>query len=70
MRITIVGAGFSGSVLATQLASAEEGAPEICLVGVGDTFARGVAYGQARPEHLLNVIAKEPQTVLRALEAA
>lgn len=55
MRITIVGAGFSGSVLATQLASAEEGAPEICLVGVGDTFARGVAYGQARPEHLLNV---------------
>lgn len=55
MRITIVGAGFSGSVLATQLASTEEGAPEICLVGVGDTFARGVAYGQARPEHLLNV---------------
>ena len=55
MRITIVGAGFSGSVLATQLASTEEGVPEICLVGVGDTFARGVAYGQARPEHLLNV---------------
>lgn len=55
MRITITGAGFSGSVLATQLASTEEGAPEVCLVGVGDTFARGVAYGQARPEHLLNV---------------
>lgn len=55
MRITIVGAGFSGSVLAAQLAATEEGAPEICLVGVGDTFARGVAYGQARPEHLLNV---------------
>jgi uncharacterized NAD(P)/FAD-binding protein YdhS len=55
MRITIVGAGFSGSVLATQLASTEEGAPEIWLVGVGDTFARGVAYGQARLEHLLNV---------------
>jgi uncharacterized NAD(P)/FAD-binding protein YdhS len=55
MRITIVGAGFSGSVLASQLASTEEGAPEVCLVGVGETFARGVAYGQARPEHLLNV---------------
>ncbi|MBD9478630.1 FAD/NAD(P)-binding protein [Pseudoxanthomonas sp. PXM02] len=55
MRITIVGAGFSGSVLASQLASTEDGAPDICLVGVGETFARGVAYGQARPEHLLNV---------------
>lgn len=55
MRITIVGAGFSGSTLATLLASTEDGAPEVCLVGVGETFARGVAYGQARPEHLLNV---------------
>jgi len=55
MRITIVGAGFSGSALATSLASTEDGAPEVCLVGVDETFARGVAYGQARPEHLLNV---------------
>ncbi len=55
MRIAIVGAGFSGNTLATLLASAEATAPEVCLVGVDETFARGVAYGQARPEHLLNV---------------
>lgn len=55
MRITIVGAGFSGSTLATLLASTDAGAPDVCLVGVDETFARGVAYGEARPEHLLNV---------------
>lgn len=55
MRITIVGAGFSGSTLATFLASSRDDAPQVCLTGVGDTFARGVAYGEARPEHLLNV---------------
>lgn len=54
MRITIIGAGFSGSTLATLLASEDE-TIEVCLVGVGDTFARGVAYGETRPEHVLNV---------------
>jgi uncharacterized NAD(P)/FAD-binding protein YdhS len=54
MRITIIGAGFSGSTLATLLASENE-AMEVCLVGVEDTFARGVAYGETRPEHVLNV---------------
>lgn len=55
MRITIIGAGFSGSTLATLLASNVETASEVCLVGVGETFGRGVAYGETRPEHLLNV---------------
>lgn len=55
MRITIIGAGFSGSTLATLLASEEDNATEVCLVGVEDTFARGVAYGETRPEHALNV---------------
>ena len=45
MRITIIGAGFSGSTLATLLASDSKGAAEVCLVGVEETFARGVAYG-------------------------
>ncbi|HEX7803848.1 MAG TPA: FAD/NAD(P)-binding protein [Pseudoxanthomonas sp.] len=58
MRITIIGAGFSGSTLATLLASAAETATEVCLVGVDETFGRGVAYGEARLEHLLNVRAK------------
>lgn len=63
MRITIIGAGFSGSTLATLLAVPhQEGnasAPEICLVGVEESYGRGVAYGEARPEHLLNVRAKQ-----------
>ena len=54
MRITIIGAGFSGSTLATLLVSEDE-ATEVCLVGVEETFARGVAYGETRPEHVLNV---------------
>lgn len=58
MRITIVGAGFSGSTLATLLASTRDDAPDVCLVGVEESFARGVAYGEARPEHLLNVRAR------------
>jgi uncharacterized NAD(P)/FAD-binding protein YdhS len=59
MRITIIGAGFSGSTLATLLASEDDTTTEVCLVGVENTFARGVAYGETRPEHLLNVRAKQ-----------
>ena len=55
MRITIIGAGFSGSTLATLLASDSDDSTEVCLVGVEETFARGVAYGETRPEHVLNV---------------
>ncbi len=55
MRITIIGAGFSGSTLATLLASENDEDTEVCLAGVEDTFARGVAYGETRPEHVLNV---------------
>lgn len=59
MRITIIGAGFSGVALASAL---QRTAPEyttICLVGVGESFGRGVAYGAARPEHLLNTRARD-----------
>ncbi len=55
MRITIIGAGFSGGTLATLLASENGQSTEVCLIGVEDTFARGVAYGETRPEHVLNV---------------
>jgi uncharacterized NAD(P)/FAD-binding protein YdhS len=41
--------------LATLLASENDETTEVCLVGVEDTFARGVAYGETRPEHVLNV---------------
>lgn len=58
MRITVIGAGFSGSTLATLLASTRDDAPDVCLVGVEESFARGIAYGEARPEYLLNVRAR------------
>ena len=59
MRISIIGAGFSGCALATELARAAPAGVDIQLVGVSDTFGRGVAYGEARPEHLLNVRARD-----------
>lgn len=55
MRITIIGAGFTGSTLATELATTYDTDLEVYLVGEAATFGRGVAYGEARPEHLLNV---------------
>ncbi|MEL1263325.1 FAD/NAD(P)-binding protein [Pseudoxanthomonas putridarboris] len=59
MRITIIGAGFTGGTLATLLASDSDETTEVCLVGVEETFARGVAYGETRPEHVLNVRARQ-----------
>lgn len=59
MRITIVGAGYSGTALAIQLAEAAHEGVEICLVGEAASFGRGIAYGTARPEHFLNVRAHE-----------
>jgi uncharacterized NAD(P)/FAD-binding protein YdhS len=59
MRITIVGAGFSGSALASELARQAGPGVELCLIGMADSYSRGVAYGEARPEHLLNVRASE-----------
>lgn len=59
-HITIIGAGFCGTALLRELAQ-QAGAARIrvSLVGVADTFGSGVAYGAARPEHLLNVRAKD-----------
>jgi len=59
MRISIIGAGFSGCVLATELARAAPAGVDIQLVGTPDSYGRGVAYGEARPEHLLNVRARD-----------
>jgi uncharacterized NAD(P)/FAD-binding protein YdhS len=59
MRITIVGAGFTGSVLAIELARSAASGVDVCLAGIPGNYARGVAYGDARPEHLLNVRARQ-----------
>ncbi len=59
MHITLIGAGFCGSALAAELL--RQGGPQarVTLVGQPETFGRGVAYGAARPEHLLNARAKD-----------
>lgn len=54
MRITIVGAGFTGTTLAAELATSFDIDLDVHLVGVASNFGRGVAYGDARGEHLLN----------------
>lgn len=59
MRTTIIGAGFSGSSLAIQLAAQLPAGHDVCLVGDSESFGRGAAYGLARPEHLLNVRASD-----------
>jgi uncharacterized NAD(P)/FAD-binding protein YdhS len=50
--VAIIGGGCSGTLQALQLL--RRGA-RVALVERGETVARGVAYGTARPEHLLNV---------------
>ena len=55
-RIVVVGAGFSGTLVAVHLLRAE--APdgsEVVLFERGARFGPGVAYATPRPEHLLNV---------------
>ncbi|MCW1975957.1 FAD/NAD(P)-binding protein [Xanthomonas campestris] len=58
-HITVIGAGFCGSALVRALAQGADAQVRITLVGVAETFGSGIAYGAARPEHLLNVRAKD-----------
>ncbi len=53
-EIAIVGAGFSGSLLALQILRADTGA-RVFLIEQAAQFGRGLAYGTADPSHLLNV---------------
>ncbi|TWT22254.1 pyridine nucleotide-disulfide oxidoreductase [Luteimonas marina] len=59
MRITIIGAGFSGVALAAALKRSAPAGTTVCLVGVDGNYGGGVAYGDARPEHVLNVRARD-----------
>jgi uncharacterized NAD(P)/FAD-binding protein YdhS/predicted metal-dependent enzyme (double-stranded beta helix superfamily) len=54
--IAIIGAGFSGAMVAVHLARlAKDDAPRIVLFEKGERLARGVAYGTHCEQHLLNV---------------
>ncbi|MDG2526076.1 FAD/NAD(P)-binding protein [Stenotrophomonas sp. HITSZ_GD] len=58
-HITLIGAGFCGAALVRELAYRADASTRITLVGMADSFGSGVAYGAARPEHLLNVRARD-----------
>lgn len=57
MRVAIVGAGYSGTIAAVEIARAAPGA-QIALIEKSGRFAQGAAYGTNSPGHLLNVRAK------------
>ncbi|WP_206239005.1 FAD/NAD(P)-binding protein [Novosphingobium terrae] len=73
LPIAIVGAGFSGTLLAINLV--RQGAPVVLVEREGAHFAKGVAYGTRQVGHLLNVRAanmsafpEDPDHFLRWLD--
>ncbi len=56
-RIGVIGAGFTGTMLAVQLAERLGAAAEIVLIDRSDTFGQGIAYATANDSHILNVAA-------------
>ncbi|HEX7631727.1 MAG TPA: FAD/NAD(P)-binding protein [Lacunisphaera sp.] len=57
-HIAIVGGGFSGTMTAVNLARLAESPLRVTLINTGRPAGRGTAYGTTRPEHLLNVAAR------------
>ncbi|HEX8573791.1 MAG TPA: FAD/NAD(P)-binding protein [Allosphingosinicella sp.] len=57
MRVAIVGAGYSGTIAAVEIARADPSA-EVVLIEKSGRFAAGAAYGTGSPGHLLNVRAR------------
>lgn len=53
-RIAIVGAGFSGTLLAAHLVERCRHGVQVRLYERGNSFARGMAYSTSNPSHLLN----------------
>jgi uncharacterized NAD(P)/FAD-binding protein YdhS len=56
--IAIIGGGFSGTMTAVNLARLGTRPLRVCVINSGRPAGRGVAYGTRRPEHLLNVVAR------------
>ena len=57
-RVAILGGGFSGVLTAVNLVRLGADPASLTLVNASRPAARGVAYGTRRPEHLLNVAAR------------
>jgi uncharacterized NAD(P)/FAD-binding protein YdhS len=56
--VVIIGGGFSGTITAVNLVRLARRPLRVCLVNHDYPLGRGIAYGTKRPEHLLNVAAR------------
>lgn len=56
--IAMIGGGFSGTMTAVNLARFTKASLRAVIINCGFPTGRGVAYGTKRPEHLLNVVAR------------
>jgi uncharacterized NAD(P)/FAD-binding protein YdhS len=57
-HIAVIGGGFSGTMAAVNLARLSSAPLRVTLLNHGSPPGRGIAYGTRRPEHLLNVAAR------------
>ncbi len=57
-HVAIIGGGFSGTMAAVNLARLSPAPLRVTLFNHGSPTGRGIAYGTPRPEHLLNVAAR------------
>lgn len=57
-QVAVLGGGFSGILTAVNLVRLGADPASLTLVNTGRPAGRGVAYGTRRPEHLLNVAAR------------
>jgi uncharacterized NAD(P)/FAD-binding protein YdhS len=57
-HVAVIGGGFSGTMAAVNLARLSTAPLRVTLVNHGVATGRGIAYGTGRPEHLLNVAAR------------
>lgn len=57
-HIAIIGGGFTGTMTAVNLARLAEAPVQVTVINHGCPRGRGVAYSTTRPEHLLNVAAR------------
>jgi uncharacterized NAD(P)/FAD-binding protein YdhS len=57
-RVVVIGGGFCGVATAVNLARLTDAPLEVSVLNSGHALGRGVAYGTRRPEHLLNVVAR------------
>jgi uncharacterized NAD(P)/FAD-binding protein YdhS len=57
-HIAIIGGGFSGTMTAVNLARLSDEPLRVTIINHGYPQGRGVAYSTRRPEHLLNVAAR------------